>query len=1151
MGRSSLAPIVHFLNTHFERSESAVHSDGNLLDRFTINRDQRAFEALLDRHAPMVWGVCRRVLKRVHDVEDAFQATFLVLVRKAKSIRRRPSVSSWLHSVAYRVALEALAHSEREFTQERKKLMRTGTDASDSASFHEVQAILDEEITSLPERLRAPLLLCCLGGRTKAEAARELGWKEGTVASRLARARERLEGRLTRRGVALAAGSVALVMAQNSSAAVPARMVATTVRMASLIAAGEAASAGGVSTSATLLAKGAIQGMTMTKLKATIALILTACALGTGAGWAANQAWEKDPPPVGTKEESSQPGERAGAPEADEKPAAKKDFYGDPLPPGILARMGNSQLRHMLADMRFSEDGKTLISAGADGMVRHWDLETKKRVNRTVLEKIDRSIGWKWCCFLTLSGDGKTAVAKCNNKLQVFDATTGKELWSVGDEKTWLGSVAISFDGKLVAAKYPDSSTDQSPDGTPDCPLHLFDGRTGNERHVLPYTSDNDATFAFSPDGKLIGVAGAKDIRLWDTETGKEQLKIDAGARVIAFSPDGKLFVTDIHIDKDGSRERGKDVVVWDTKTGTKQATLTSSKVDEVGVANVAFSLDGKVLAIGSHKAITLWDMKKYTEIRQIEQMGVIQFTFSPDGKKLASSGLGAIRLWDVGTGKALHEQGHGGEVAEVAVSPDGKVIASLGVCDALRLWDAATGKPLHALGRLNPNWWVQGCSFSPDGKYAIGTSNDNAVHFWEVGTGKEAREYSFNLLGEKEDVADIRDLRISLDGKRLTAVGFEPGLVPKLVAWDVETRKSIGTRAIKGGFNYALSPDGTTVALWNIHKLSIEDALADKSRTLVNGDFGGGNCNHYSPDGKFLAVTTLRPEKESDPQPNMPWETRVDGIRFIRVEDGKESFRIETPPFDHFAFARDGKMVATVHNDALRLWEIATGKELFQVKRPESYHCVQETLITCLDFMPNGKALVTGMGDGTVLVWDLAPAGWSAKDRPKDLDGETLASLWSDVAGENSRAYEAMWILSESPKQALPFLKEQVKPLQGIDPKLAQRFLAELNDPEFETREMAAKELAKMRHEIEPALRKALDGNPSAETRRRVQEILDIDPSRVVETSERLRVLRAIQVLERIGSKEAAEILRKIAGGAVLARETQEAKEALERLGR
>jgi hypothetical protein len=172
-----------------------------------------------------------------------------------------------------------------------------------------------------------------------------------------------------------------------------------------------------------------------------------------------------------------------------------------------------------------------------------------------------------------------------------------------------------------------------------------------------------------------------------------------------------------------------------------------------------------------------------------------------------------------------------------------------------------------------------------------------------------------------------------------------------------------------------------------------------------------------------------------------------------------------------------------------------------------------------------------------------------SAKAGPKDLDDKTLAALWSDLAGEKSRAYEAMWILGESPGQALPFLKEHVKTLQGVDPKLVQLLLAKLDHADFETREKAAKELVKMRYEIEPALRKALEGQIPVETRRRVQEIVDLLAARSFATGETVRTLRAIQVLERFGTKEACEILHKIAGGAALARETQEAKEALERL--
>ncbi len=158
----------------------------------------------------------------------------------------------------------------------------------------EVRKILDEEILTLPERLRTPLLLCCLEGRTKAEAAKQLGWKEGTVASRLARARKRLQGRLTRRGITLAAGPVSLLLAEEASAAVPVAIAASTVRLAVLFAAGEAL-AGNVPTTVAFLTKGILNTMALSKLKAGAALVVTACVLFTGAGWAAHQVLANKP----------------------------------------------------------------------------------------------------------------------------------------------------------------------------------------------------------------------------------------------------------------------------------------------------------------------------------------------------------------------------------------------------------------------------------------------------------------------------------------------------------------------------------------------------------------------------------------------------------------------------------------------------------------------------------------------------------------------------------------------------------------------------------------------------------------------------------------------------------------------------------------
>ncbi len=211
MSRWRLSGVQGFLRDLVGRHGSIGHTDAQLIDRFVADRDESAFASLLERYGPVVWGVCRRVLRHEQDAEDAFQATFLVLARGARSVRRRDSVRAWLHGVALKVALRAKVRRDRRQVLERAGVEVAMADPTPIESADDAGSILDEEVRRLPEKYRVPFVLCCLEGKTGDQAALEIGCPRGTVATRLARARQRLRERLSRRGLDVPEGAPAMV----------------------------------------------------------------------------------------------------------------------------------------------------------------------------------------------------------------------------------------------------------------------------------------------------------------------------------------------------------------------------------------------------------------------------------------------------------------------------------------------------------------------------------------------------------------------------------------------------------------------------------------------------------------------------------------------------------------------------------------------------------------------------------------------------------------------------------------------------------------------------------------------------------------------------------------------------------------------------
>jgi RNA polymerase sigma factor (sigma-70 family) len=285
MAASGIGPIIRHLRRSLLRHDEAGMTDGQLLGQFVTHRNEAAFEALVRRHGPMVLGVCRRLLRDPHDAEDAFQATFLVLARKAASVSPPEMVGNWLYGVARTTAIRARAANAKRRVRERQVADMPEPKVRQKGLPDGLLQVLDDELARLPDKFRMAIVLCDLEGRTRREVARQLKIPEGTLSSRLTTARRMLANRLARHGLVVSGGALAVAVSHGAaSAGVPASLVIPTVKAATLAAAGQQAVASVVSAQVVSLTEGVIRTMLLTKLKIVSAMLLVAAVLGGTAG---------------------------------------------------------------------------------------------------------------------------------------------------------------------------------------------------------------------------------------------------------------------------------------------------------------------------------------------------------------------------------------------------------------------------------------------------------------------------------------------------------------------------------------------------------------------------------------------------------------------------------------------------------------------------------------------------------------------------------------------------------------------------------------------------------------------------------------------------------------------------------------------------
>ncbi len=692
----------------------------------------------------------------------------------------------------------------------------------------------------------------------------------------------------------------------------------------------------------------------------------------------------------------------------------------------------------------------------------------------------------------------------------------------------------------------------------------------------------------FSPDGKLlVGVVqnnrrGGARLRVWDLATNKhlrDLPEINNGINHVAFSPDGKRLAV---LQGDGT------VHLCDPRTGKESTT--------VGGGNVfafVFAPGGKKMALGTAEGIVLYDLEADKEQHKLtgyqgqnaamnfngQQQGLgASIAFAPDGQTIAGTAGAMVRLWSVETGKEIRpiEEGHATGVSSVAVSPDGKWLASLGDDLKLLMWDAATGKVVRqcdnpAEDANNPNALVNllgvasgglALQFAPDGKTLAGALHDGSVQLWDATSGKTLRKIGQMGVGPS--------LAFAVNGKAL-ATGSGDG---RVIWWDVASGKQLRqfagpvaaagdddpmailrmNRGENGPATVAVSPDGRTLAAvgtWNGKGLRIQmwELATGKLRRAIAVQADGGNVvqRQFIRNGRFISTTSIgasslafAPDSKTLAWANGTTVRLYDGLRGQEIRqfghDGSSS---------GLSFAPDGQTLAASSNDgSVRLWDVARGTVLGQMYGHRGP-------VNALAFLKDGRTLASAGADTTVLLWDVkaaiaAPLG--ALTRPRSP--EELGALWTLLADEDAaKAFDVVEKLMAVPAQAVPYLSERVPVVPPLDAAKIAQLIADLESDRFATRKKATDELEKLGEMAGPALQKCIDDNPPLAVKQRVESLLEKLKGPVTHP-DKCRALRAVEVLERIGTPEAIEVLRKVAKGAPEAELTRDAQAALRRAG-
>jgi RNA polymerase sigma factor (sigma-70 family) len=1147
-------------------------SNRDLLTRFLEHRDEAAFAALVRRHAAMVWAVCRRALRNRADVEDAFQATFLVLVRKAASVRPREMVANWLYGVARQTALKARATAARRWARERQVAQMPEPEAKQADFPDDLSTVVDQELSCLPDKYRAVLVLCDLEGQTRSVAARHLGVPDGTVASRLARARALLARRLARHGLVVTSGSLAAALAQEAaSASAPLSAVSTTIRAGCSLAAGPAGCAA-ISTEVVALTERVVKAMLLTQLKKLTAVLVM---LSLAAFVCGLLAAGRPTPAVPPEEQAMAANEAAPFPR---KPEPAQGPPADPLPEGAVAQFGSPRLQDFTIDRSaaFSPDGKLLATSGANSPICVWDVATGARVRTYRNRGSVFDLRWKpdgKLAALTFFGHdvflmqefGSTddLTAEQEDRLQK-EAMRGERRGEQGNgKKRRLDYCFLSADGRRVvavwvmddkgtrrAAVYPFVSPQTSGAARAEREVSLPDGYgtwlSGDGKvllaHALPMADEPNALRAFDlTAGKdsdrpvwTLALPGRPDDRRPD----------------LCFSPDGKRVVI---LFWDGSVE------LWDGPAGKRLRELPKLRwyyhQNNGERRGIDLSADGKRLALierGRDGMVggRVVDVETGRDVcrlapRPMPRSGGVA-RFSADGKWVARVSYGVAGVWNAETGAdACPLSGHRGDVNSLAVLAGGKAIVTAGEDLSVRAWDPATGQEMWraALPQV-----VEVKFATPDGAVLIEERKwgfGGPSRCLDAATGKP-RALAGKLAEAKEDAV----LACSPDGTTVVTLDAKKPAF-RVWSWPAGALRATAPLVPPGRLRLELCP----VAHFTSDGKHFVAAI-------YYSDPGEQQALRRVPDHPFVETWDLAAGKllgRSEvpirnapvllPHPTGLYFLGKDEVRNavtgrvlakLRVPEGRG---ISLDSTRAAALSPDGRTVAIgtgLSEQQLLLFEVLTGR--YRGTLP-----VQGRFVAGLSFLPDGRLVSLGV---TATVWSvgLPPAPVLAAG---PLGEGELAGEWERLGDPDpEKAWPAMRKMAATPAQAVEFIRNQVSAAPKLSDEALGRILSNLDAEEFRAREAASRELDRLGAPAVPRVKAWLSEDASAEVKKRLEAFLAKHDQADLPGQE-LRALRAVTILEAAATPAARTHLGDLAGGEPTARLTREAAAALRRVGR